>query len=159
MMNLPMRIILVFLSVLTLSSCVSSVMLIGCGASALGMPSNDPVKFSANLNVKTATGIVTDTVIYTCEVKERKCLGGDWKVVWEEQNNPSFNVKLDSNFHASISAPSCHSSGSMVKSDSYGYTEIITVYDSTTNEQVYRATANNSDLKNYSFESLSVKVK
>ena len=129
-MNQPMRIILVLLSVLTLSSCVTSAVLIGCGATAVSMPSNDPVKFSATLNLKTATGIVTDSIAYTCKVKERKCLGGDWRIVWEEQNIPAFNVKLNNNYHASITSPSCRLSSNMVKSDSYGYTEIITVFDS-----------------------------
>jgi hypothetical protein len=157
-MNQPMRIILVLLSVLNLSSCVTSAVLIGCGATAVSMPSNEPVKFSASLNVTTATGVVVDSVAYTCEVKERKCLGGDWRIVWEEQNIPAFNVKLSENYHASITSPSCRVSSDMAKSDSYGYTEIITVYDSTTNEQVYRATANNTDLQEYDFVSLSVKV-
>jgi hypothetical protein len=158
MMNLPMRIILVLLCVLTLSSCISSVILIGCGVAAMGMPANDPVTFSANISVKTATEIITDQVTYTCEVKERKCIGGNWKIAWEEQNIPSFNIQLSNKYHALITAPSCRLSADMVKSANYGYTEIITVFDSSTNKQVYRATAQNSDLKKYNFESLSVTV-
>ena len=158
MLNQPMRIILVLISVLNLSSCVTSAVLIGCGATAVSMPSNEPAKFSANLTVITTTGIVTDSVAYSCEVKERKCLGGDWRIVWEEQDIPAFNVKLNEIYNASITSPSCRLSSDMVKSDNYGYTEIITVFDSNTNEQVYRATAKNTDLQKYDFVSLSVKV-
>lgn len=154
-----MRIILVLLCSFSLSSCVSSVVAIGCGASALGMPSSEPVKFTANLSVITVTGTSEDQITYTCEVKERKCVGGNWKRTWIERDNPPFNVQLNEKYHAAITSPSCRLSSEMVINDNYGYSEIITVFDSITNKQLYRATANNTDLHKYGFKSLSVKVK
>jgi len=159
MKNLPMRIILVLLCSFNLISCISSVVTIGCGASALSMPSNDPVTFTANLSVKTAEGISEDEITYTCEVKERKCVGGNWKRSWIDRDIPPFNVILTEKYHASVTAPSCRLSRDMAINDNFGYTQVITVFNSTTNKQVYRATDRNSELKNYGFESLSVTVK
>ncbi|WP_206512377.1 hypothetical protein [Colwellia sp. Arc7-635] len=122
------------------------------------MPSSDPVVFSASANVETSSGTISDTVAYTCKVKERNCTGVGWGRIWEEKEELFFIVKLSNSYFASISTPSCRLSADMIKNDNYGYTEIITVYDSSTNEQVYRATANNSDLKKFNFQSLSVKV-
>jgi hypothetical protein len=132
--------------------------LIGCGASVASMPFSDPVVFTAKADVKTSSGVVSDTVTYTCIVKERNCTGVGWGRTWEEKDELLFRVKLNNNYFASITTPSCRLSADMIKNNNYGYTEIITVYDSSTNEQIYRATATNSDLKKFNFQSLSIKV-
>jgi hypothetical protein len=157
-MALFMKTMLIFLVALSLSSCISSTILIGCGVTAINMPKDDAVGFSAEVSVETASGIVRDTRVYTCRVTETKCIGGDWRQVFEETPLPPFNIKLNDDYHATITTPSCRISANMVKSDTNGYTEIITVFDSKTAQQVYRATEANSDLQRYGFRSLAVTV-
>ena len=153
-----MKILLSLISLMTLCSCATSVILVGCGATAINMPSAEPVHFNAVLDVDTQSGWVQDSLTLTCEVKERKCLGGDWRVVWKEQNIASFDVPLSPQYHASITGPSCRNAESMSMSDRYGYVEKITVFDSSSMQSVYEGVANNEKVKKYGFISLSVNV-
>jgi len=154
-----MKLVITLALLLMLTGCSGTVLLVGCGATSMTMPSMEPVLYSASLTVKTDAKELTDEITFSCEVQERKCIAGSWKRVFYEKPITPFSIQLSNQYNADIAAPTCRNAAAMVLSRNAGYSEQITITDKNTGEQLFQGTDRSEGFENYSIQSIKVSVK
>ena len=154
-----MKLVTILALLLMLTGCSGTVLLVGCGATSMTMPSMEPVLYSASLTVKTDAKELTDEITFSCEVQERKCIAGSWKRVFHEKPITPFNVQLSNQYHAAIAAPTCRNAAAMVLSKNAGYSKQVTITDNNSGEQLFQGSERSKELANYSIQSVKVSVK